>query len=171
LGEEIMANLFKMQQNMTASNPQKANLRIVVILTFTIIAITVTYTTFAALTKSSNVHSTGEVNATANLSLYSDSACQTTLTSIDWGKPNPGTSVTRVIYIKNTGSGTSLSLGLTTSNWRPANADGPIAFSMDKTGTRLNPGQSTTATITLTISPTIVDITNYNLDMTITGTQ
>jgi hypothetical protein len=166
-----MANLFKMSQDMAAGNPKKVNLRIVAILALTIIAVTVTCTTFAALTISSSVHSTGGVKATANLGLYSDSACQTALTSIDWGTPTPGTSVTRVIYIKNTGSGVSLLLGLTTSNWSPATANGPITVSMDKAGTRLNPGQSTAATITLTISPTIVDIVTYNLDMTITGTQ
>jgi hypothetical protein len=100
-----MANLSEMPQNIAAGNPKKANLRTVAILVLTIIAITITATTFAALTTSNNLHSTGSVKATANLGLYSDSACQTPLTSIDWGIPSPGTSVTRVIYIKNTGSG------------------------------------------------------------------
>jgi hypothetical protein len=65
----------------------------------------------------------------------------------------------------------SLSLSLSTSNWDPAIADGPITVSLDKTGTRLSPGQSTAASMTLTVSPTTVDITNFSLAITIIGNQ
>ena len=166
-----MANIFRKQQNMTAGNPKKPNLGLAVVLCLTIIAVALTCTTYAALTANSGVDAVGRVTATANLGIYSESTCQTALTSIDWGTLTPGTSITRVIYIKNTGSGVSLSLGLTTSNWDPAIANGPITVSLDKTGTRLSPGQSTAASITLTVSSTIADISNYSLVMTITGTQ
>jgi len=166
-----MANLLRMKQNTASSNPKKAKLGLVVILILTIIAVALTCTTYAALTANSGVQSSGRVTATANLGIYSESACQTALTSIEWRTPTPGTSITRVIYIKNTGSGVSLSLSLTTSNWDPAIADGPITVSLDKTGTRLSPGQSTAASITLTVSPTTVDITNFSLTITITGNQ
>ena len=170
-GTEAMTNLFRMQEKMTPSNPKKAKLGLLVALSLTILAVALTCTTYAALTANSGINATGSVSTTANLGIYKDNTCQTTLTSIDWGTPTPGTSITRVIYIKNTGSGVSLSLSLNTSNWDPANANGPITVSLDKTGTRLPPGQSTAASITLTVSPTIVDVTNFNLVITITGTQ
>jgi hypothetical protein len=167
-----MANLLRKKQNAASSNPKRAKLGLVVILILTIIAVALTCTTYATLTSTNRrVNSSGSVSATANLGIYSDSTCQTPLTSIEWGAPTPGTSITRIIYIKNTGIGVSLSLGLTTSNWDPPNANGPITVSLDKTGTRLSPGQSTAASITLTVSPTTVDIINFNLVINIEGNQ
>jgi hypothetical protein len=166
-----LTNLLKMKQNMSSTNPKRAKLGLVVILSLTIIAIALTCTTYAALTTNRRVDATGSVSATANLGIYSDSTCQTPLTTIEWGAPTPGTSITRIIYIKNTGVGVSLSLSLTTSNWDPAIANGPITVSLDKTGTRLSPGQSTAAIITLTVSPATVDISNFSLVMTIIGNQ
>ena len=166
-----LANLLKMKQNTSSTNPKRAKLGLVVILSLTIIAIALTCTTYAALTTNLRVDASGSVSATANLGIYSDSTCQTPLTTIEWGAPTPGTSITRIIYIKNTGVGVSLSLSLTTSNWDPAIANGPITVSLDKTGTRLSPGQSTAASMTLTVSPTTVDITNFSLAITIIGNQ
>ena len=166
-----MANLLRMKQNTSSSNPKRAKLGLVFVLILTIIAIALTCTTYAALTTNRRVDASGSVAATANLGIYSDSTCQTPLSTIEWGAPTPGTSITRVIYIKNTGIGVSLSLSLSTSNWDPAIADGPITVSLDKTGTRLSPGQSTAASMTLTVSPTTVDITNFSLAITIIGNQ
>ena len=166
-----MANLLRIKQNTASSNPKRAKLGLVVVLILTIIAVALTCSTYAALSTNRRVNASGSVSTTANLGLYSDSTCQTPLTSIEWGAPTPGTSITRIIYIKNTGIGVSLSLSLTTSNWDPPIADGPITVTLDKTGTRLSPGQSTAASITLTVSPTTVDINNFNLAITITGNQ
>ncbi len=166
-----MANLHRMTQNTTSNNPKKAKLVVALVLILTVIAVALTCTTYAALSANRTVNSSGGITSTANLGIYSDSTCQTALTTIDWGSPTPGTSITRIIYIKNTGNGVSLALSLTTSKWDPATANGPITVSLDKEGTRLSPGQSTVATMTLTVSPTIVDISNFNLVITITGNQ
>jgi hypothetical protein len=166
-----MANLLRIKQNTASSNPKREKLGMAVILILIITAVALTCTTYAALTTNRRVDASGSVTATANLGIYSDSTCQKPLTSIEWGAPTPGTSIARIIYIKNTGIGASLSLSLITSNWDPTIADGPITVSLDKTGTRLSPGQSTAACITLTVSPTIVDIDNFNLVITITGNQ
>jgi len=166
-----MANLLSLKRNTSSSNPKKAKLGLAVILILTIISVALSCTTYAALTTNRRVEASGSISAKANLGIYSDSTCQTPLTTIEWGAPTPGTSISRVIYIKNTGIGVSLSLSLTTSNWDPANADGPITVSLDKTGTRLSPGESTAAIITLTVSPTTVDISSFSLAITITGNQ
>ncbi len=46
-----------------------------------------------------------------------------------------------------------------------------MTLTWNKEGTRLNPGQSVAATLTLTASSSIVDITNFNVQISITGTQ
>ena len=154
-----------------------------------IIALALSVTTFAALTnspqlssvgvvttspsvsKSPNVLSNGAVTTSANCGLYSDSACTTPLRSIDWGNLTAGGTVTQTIYIKNTSSGLPLTLNMTTTNWSPASANGPITITWNQEGTTLSPGQSTVATLTLTVSSSEVGITDFSVQIYITGTN
>lgn len=149
----------------------KSKFLVVTILLLVILAITLVYTTYASVNVTKNISSTGSINVSANLGIYSDSACQNALTTINWGNIAPGGTTTQTVYVKNTGSGASLSLSLTTSNWTPSNANGPITITWNQENTRLAPGQSTAAIITLTVSTSITDITNFNVQITITGTQ
>ncbi len=157
--------------NVKQLNGKKINLRITGVIILMILAISLTLTTYAALATSQTVLSAGGVKVTANLGVYSDSTLQTNLTTINWGSPTPGTNVTKTIYIKNTGEGVSLALSMATSGWVPTNANGPITLTWNQEGTRLFPGQSTAAVLTLVVSPTVVDITNFTVSISISGTQ
>jgi hypothetical protein len=108
------------------------------------IGIALTLTTFAAISTTQNVSSDGTVTTSANLGVYSNSQCTTNLTSINWGALTPGGSTTQTIYVKNIGSGLSLALNMTTTNWS-AGANGPITLTWNQENTRLNPGQSVAA--------------------------
>jgi hypothetical protein len=136
----------------------------------TIIAVALTWTTYAEINISRNLSSSGSITVSANLGVYSDSGCQNAITTLDWGTITPGGTITRTVYIKNTGTGVSLSLNMTTSTWNPTNANGPIAITWDREGTRLQPGQSTAVALTLTVSPSITGITNFSVQISITGT-
>ncbi|MCW4003142.1 MAG: hypothetical protein NWE95_04425 [Candidatus Bathyarchaeota archaeon] len=140
------------------------------IVALVLVAIALTLTTYGAITVSKNLSSTGSINVTPNLGVYSDSGCTTTLSAIDWGTISPGSNITRTIYVKNTGTGTSLTLSMTTSNWNPTSANGPITITWNKEGTILTPGQSTAAVITLTTSQSISGITSFSVQISITGT-
>jgi hypothetical protein len=149
--------------------PNKKTIPLTIALTLT--AILLASTTYAAITTSKNLSSSGSITVTANLGVYSDSGCTTPLSTFSWGSLTPGQATTKTVYIKNTGNGVSLTLDMTTSNWNPSSANGPITISWDKEGTRLSPGQSVAATITLTVSSGIADITDFSAQMTIRGTQ
>jgi hypothetical protein len=136
-----------------------------------LIAIALTVTTFAAITTSQNLSSNGTVTTSANLGVYSNAGCTTPLTTINWGTITPGAIINQTIYIKNTGSGLSLALSMGTTSWTPASADGPITLTWNQGGTRLNPGQSVAATLTLTVSSSIADVTNFSVQINITGTN
>jgi hypothetical protein len=136
-----------------------------------VIGLGLTLTTYSVLSLNKTLASGGNVKVTPGLGIYADSACSIPLTSINWGNVTPGTSVTQTMYIENTGTGASLSLSLSTSNWSPSNVNGPIAISWNQEGTRLLPGQSVAVAITATISPSIADISNFNVQIVITGTQ
>jgi archaellum component FlaG (FlaF/FlaG flagellin family) len=135
-----------------------------------IIGIALSLTTFAVITTSQTVSSTGAVSTSANLGVYSDNACTTSLSSVNWGNLTPGGITTQTIYVKNTGD-LSLTLSMTTSSWSPASANGPITITWNQEGIRLSPGQSTTATLTLTVSSSIADITSFSVQINITGTN
>jgi len=55
---------------------------------------------------------------------------------------------------------------MATSNLNPAGANGPITLTCNLGGTRLQPGQSVAATITLTLSSAVVDVTNFSVQIT-----
>ena len=137
----------------------------------TIIGIALTSTTFASLSTNRSFNSAGGINVSAGLGVYSDSSCSTNLTTINWGNIAVGGNISQTIYVKNIGSGTSLALNMSTSNWNPTTARGNMTISWNQEGTRLLPGQSIPAIITLKVSPTIIDITNFNVQITIAGTQ
>jgi len=60
---------------------------------------------------------------------------------------------------------------MTTTNWTPATADGPITLSWDKENALLNPDQVTTATLTLSVSEDIDGVTNFSFNIVVTGTE
>jgi hypothetical protein len=145
-------------------------------ITATIIALVLigtflTLTTFAALSSSQNIPSSGTITTSANLGVFSDSGCTASLSSINWGTLTPGGNITQTIYVKNTSVGLSLTLNMSTSNWNPVNANGPVTVSLNQVGTRLQPGQSVAAVLTLMVSSSITDITNFSVQINIIGTN
>jgi uncharacterized membrane protein len=142
-----------------------------VIVLLVIFATGLSLTTFAAISTSKNMPSSGTVITSANLGVYSNSKCTTPLNSIDWGTLTPGESTSKTIYVKNTGDGLSLTLNMATSNWTPTGVNGQINLSWDKENVRLQPGESVAAILTLTVSANIVDVSGYNVQITITGTN
>jgi hypothetical protein len=131
-----------------------------------------TMTTAGLLSANQTVPSSGTVGTvitTVNVGVYSDSRCTQSLESFNWGSLSPGSTVTRIMYIKNTGD-TSITLSMTKSNWNPASANGPITLSWNREGTSLTVGQSTMVTLTLGVSSSISGITTFSVDIVITGT-
>lgn len=112
--------------------------------------------------------SSSRVISTANLGIYSDSACTQRITSINWGNILPSSSVTRTVYIKNTGN-TALTLRMATTSWSPTAANGPITLSWNRENTVLNANQVTTATLTLRAQSSISGITTFSMSIVISG--
>jgi hypothetical protein len=106
---------------------------------------------------------------TQNLGLYSDSACTVPFTDLNWGSPTLGSIVNRTFYIKNTLPSTTLTLSMAATNWNPTTANGPLSITWNREGTILSPGQSTEATITLTISSATTAITSFSVQISLSG--
>jgi hypothetical protein len=132
-------------------------------------ALSLTASTLAVITVNQNLNSVGAVITTPNIGVYSNNGCTKNMTTIDWGSLTAGSNTTQTIYVKNTGTG-SMTLGMETSSWNPTTASNYISVTWDKQNTILSAGQSTAATLTLSVAPNIAGITNYSNTITISGT-
>ena len=146
----------------------------VAIVIFTVMGLVLTYTTAglvafqnANTTVNRQLTSSGNI-AAINVGIYSDIACSQMLESIDWGDIAPGEEVNKIIYLKNTGS-KDITLSMTTNNWNPTNAMGPITLTWDHEGKGLTPGELTTATLKLTVREDITGIANFSVSISIIG--
>jgi len=145
------------------------------IIVFTVMGMFLTYSTAGLLTfQNANttvnrqLPSSGNI-AAINVGLYLDYACTQTLNSLDWGDLAPGETIDRLIYLKNTGN-TEISLSMTVENWNPSFANGPISLTWNQEGTLLNPGEVTSATLTLATDEDISGITTFSMSILIIGT-
>ena len=128
----------------------------------TIVASTA-YSSNTALAKITAKTDSGEL-----IGLYSDSICTIPLTSFNWGAIPQGGSTNQTIYLKNL-STTKLTLTMSATNWSPTAANGPISLTWNCGGTTLKPNQIIPATITIAVASNATDITNFTMDITITG--
>lgn len=140
-----------------------------IVLSATVIALMLM--AYAAINVSVSINSSGSIAASSNIGVYSNSACTAALTTISWGSPSPGGTVTQTVYVKNTQGSASLTLSMTTSNWNPTSANGPLKVTWNQQGTVLAPGQSTAATLTLTVSSSVTGITTFSVQISISGTS
>lgn len=113
--------------------------------------------------------STSGVLATANLGVYSDSACTQSLASVDWGTVSPGGSVSRTVYVKNLGN-SQVTLSLSATNWNPSAANGPVGVGWNRQGAALAAGYAISAMLTLSVSSDAGGFTSFSVDAVITGT-
>ncbi len=147
----------------------------VTIIAIALVGLALTMTAYGAISVSTSINSSGSIATSSGISVsspamgvYSDNACTVPMTTIDWGSVSPGGTVTRTVYVKNTG-GVSLTLSMATSNWNPTSANGPLTITWNKSGTTLTSGQSTAATITLSVSSSITGITSFSVQILISG--
>jgi hypothetical protein len=139
------------------------------LLALIVAGIFLTFVTSGMLMASQTLSLSGTVSA-VNVGVYSNYGCTQNCTSVNWGTISPGNSATYTVYVKNTGT-VPVTLTLTTANWNPSSANGPIALSWNKESTVLNAGQSTSATMTLTVSSSISSsITDFSFNIIVTGT-
>jgi len=100
--------------------------------------------------------------------VYWDPECTLVVTEIDWGVLEPSDAVSKTIYVKNTGN-TAATLSMATENWAPADAGAFIAVTWDAEGFALKAGANMPVNITLSVSAGIKGISDFSLEIVITG--
>ena len=127
------------------------------------------YVAAASLSRSQSVPSHGS-RVAVNVGVFQDAACTVNTTSIDWGVVDSGATVTRSVYVKNTGN-TAVALSLWVGNWVPSNASVYLAVSWDREAMALSAGQVVQATFTLTVSSNVTGVTDFSNVLVVTGTH
>jgi archaellum component FlaG (FlaF/FlaG flagellin family) len=128
----------------------------------------VTLLAYGALVTSKTIKTSG-ILASANLGVYSDSACAQSFSSIDWGIVSPSSSASKTFYIKNMGS-SQLTLTMSVTNWDPSTANGPVTLNWNRQGATLAANQVLSATLTITVSSDASGLSTFAVDVVITGT-
>ncbi len=122
---------------------------------------------YGLLSSSRNISSSGTVKA-VNVEVYWDQGGTQIVDNVDWGFAEPGDTVSKTVYVKNSGN-VPLSLGLSYSDWVPAEAGGFITFAWDQEGTTINAGDVYQAVLTLMISDDVTGVTDFSFNIVIEG--
>lgn len=123
---------------------------------------------FASLTTKVSFPSSGSIKS-VGLGVYSDRWCRFTLSTLEFGELDPGSSQSFTLYLKNVGN-SELTLSMTSENWNPVNAPDYMLLSWNRDGYTIDPGESVSCEITLSISNSIQGIDAFSLDIVLAGT-
>ncbi|UCC33636.1 MAG: hypothetical protein JSW53_01120, partial [Candidatus Bathyarchaeota archaeon] len=154
----------------TVLNPRNAALTTAVIVTgilatFFILDGTVMGTLLGRVT----LPNSGTVKA-MGVGVYWDSDCSNTVTSIDWGTVEPGSTNSVTIYFKNEGNAAE-TLSSETENWSPPSASTDMNLAWDYGGQIIDMGEVVQVTLSLSVSETIEGIANFSFDIVIVGSD
>jgi len=110
------------------------------------------------------------VETSSSLGAYWDVGCSAMVSSIDWGNLTPSQTRNITFYIRNEGS-TTLFLSGIDKNWNPITAEGYIRFVFGSADQVVQASEVKKVTCSLTISPEIINITNFSFDVLLQGTN
>ena len=99
---------------------------------------------------------------------YWDPECTSAVTEIDWGVLEPSDSVSKAIYVRNTGNA-AVVLSMTTDNWSPIEAGAYITVTWDAEGSTLDDNATLAVSISLSVSADITGFSDFQVDIVING--
>ena len=105
---------------------------------------------------------------TVGVGVYKDVNFTVSVTQIDWGVLEPGTTKNFTAYLRNE-SNVPISLNMTTQNWNHPEAEQFISVSWDQEGKMLEPNQVVSVTFTLSVSADVTGVTSFSFEIVIIG--
>lgn len=128
-----------------------------------------------ALVATRTIPNTGNISVSTpspsvQLGIYSDSACQTVLSSVTWGTLNPGAASSQTVYLRNEGN-VPVTLSIIAGNWTPSAVQSYLTLTWNRSGYALSVGSIVQAVLTLNVSASITGVTSFSFDITISASQ
>jgi len=148
---------------------KKPQISLAIVIAMATAGLFLTVISAGVLSSSQTMASSGTISG-VNVGVYNDAACTQNCTAINWGNVAPGTTVTRTLYIKNTGN-IQLILTMATSGWAPSTATYYLTQAWDRSNYALAPGAVISAVLSLTAGSGAGVLTTFSYNITITGTQ
>ena len=124
--------------------------------------------TLSLVQTSRTVSNAGSVKG-IGVGIYWDSACTNSVSSINWGVLDPGSTKTVTVYVRNEGNSVA-TLSKATQNWIPSTASSYMTLNWNYSGQTLSVNQVLQTKLSLVVSSTISGITSFSFDITITAT-
>lgn len=153
----------EVQPQMKQNTKQRKTIITTTICILTLIALITTIQNYGP----SNKFAKADTVIGIGVEVYWDQNCTNTTQTLKWGPIAPNTTNTLTIYIRNAGN-QAASLQLGTANWTPTNAQNYLTLNWNYTNQTLKPNQVQAVKLTLTVSPTITDVTDFSLQTIIT---
>lgn len=141
----------------------------IILLTVVALAVGAVVLTSGLLFGSRTINNMGNVNA-VGVGVYWEATCVNTVTAIDWGYVEPGSTQTVTVYIKNEGN-IPMTLNMTVGDWSPSAAATYLTLTWNREGSQVSAQSVQEAVLTLSISEGITDISSFSFDITITGVE
>ena len=103
-----------------------------------------------------------------DIDVFCDIGCSEVMSEVEWGSLQPGSSIERTIFIRNSGEH-AVMLTLTSDNWSPALASDYLTLSWDYDGGDIDAGQVVEVTLVLSISSSISGVNGFSFDIVLVG--
>jgi hypothetical protein len=122
---------------------------------------------FSVMQFTAQISSTAMLKA-VGIGVYSDAACSTQVSQINWGVLEPGSNKTVTVYIRNE-SNVPVALTLATADWNPVNATEFISLSWDQQNVQVDPPSVTLAILTLHVAAETTGLSTFTFTIIIAG--
>jgi hypothetical protein len=136
----------------------------------TLISIALAVTTSGLLSSQQVVPAGGKISYSVGVEVYDDPTAAKLCSYIDWGAIAEDKTVTRTIYVKNTGNATE-TLSMRVSDWEPALAGELLRLSWDREGALLEPGDMVAASLTLVTPRDAGSLESFGFNVVIEGSS
>lgn len=105
---------------------------------------------------------------TVNIAVYWNSRCTNATSTIGWGMIEPNSTLTRTIYLKNTGN-SQVTLNMTCNGWNPSGSGSFVKLTWNKEGASLAPNRVVPAVLTLKVSEGVSGMKDFSFNIVVTG--
>ena len=102
------------------------------------------------------------------IDIYSNQACTSQLTDVEWGEIEAGGDSNSVIYVKNNGD-MNVVISLATENWSSSTASNNMELSWDYSGSPISSGDVRQITLTLSVDPDCPELSSFGFNIVIIG--
>ena len=147
-------------------NPRFSAILFTTVATMAVASVVVTY---GLLFGSKTISNQGNLN-TIGVGVYSEAACINEVETINWSYLEPGATKDVTVYVRNEGT-VPMTLNMTVGDWNPSEASAYMTLTWNSESSQVNVQSVLQAVLTLSVSSSISDVTNFSFDITITGTD